>query len=93
MTDVIHFLGGGYFLPFYPHPPPNNTKNQILKKNQKNPVDIIILHMCTKKNDHMMYGSWNMVGNRQMDKQMDRQKKWHIEVGAPPKYCWVVAIC
>ena len=28
-----------------------------------------------------MYSSWNIVCNRQTDKQ----KKWHIEVGAPSK--------
>ena len=28
-----------------------------------------------------MYGSWEMV----RDRQMDGRKKWHIEVGAPPK--------
>ena len=50
--------------------------------------------MCTKNNDHMIYSSWNMVCNRWTDRQMNRwmdgwtdvQKKWHIEVGAPPKY-------
>ena len=28
---------------------------------KKMPGDIIILHMCTKNYDHMMYGSWDMV--------------------------------
>ena len=28
-----------------------------------------------------MYGSWDMV----RDRRTDGQKKWHIEVGAPPK--------
>ena len=37
--------------------------------------------MCTKNYDQMMYGSWDMVhGGR-----TDERKKWHIEVGAPPK--------
>ena len=45
----------------------------------------IILHMCTKNYDQMMYSSWDMLRNRQMDRWMDRQKKWHVEVGAPPK--------
>ena len=44
--------------------------------------DIIILHMGTKNDDEMMYGcSLNMVCNR----RTDGQKKWHTEVGAPPK--------
>ena len=42
----------------------------------------------------MMYGSWDMVCDRQMNRQMDRQKKWH---GAPPKnenwaYLWVNSV-
>ena len=107
------------------------------------PGDIIILHMCTKNYDQMMYGSWDMVRDRcncyfsfwiifcpftpltapkikilkkwkkcpeissfyirvpkimirwctvpeiccvdgQTDRWMDRQKKWHIVVGALP---------
>ena len=41
----------------------------------KNPGDIIILDMCTKNNDQMMYGPWNMVPNygaQQMDRKSDR---------------------
>ena len=56
---------------------------------KKTPGDIIILHMCTENYDEMMYGSWGMVYNG----QTDRWKKWHIEVGAPPKKwtsIWVV---
>ena len=37
------------------------------KKNEKRPGDIIILHMCTKNYDQMMYSSWDMVRNRQKD--------------------------
>ena len=37
--------------------------------------------MSTKNYGKMMYGSWDMVCNR----EMDRRKKWHIEVGAQPK--------
>ena len=58
------------------------------------PGDIIILYMPTKNNDHMTYGSWDMV----RDGQTDRQSNWHIEAGVPPKnkYCknraWIFAI-
>ena len=38
-------------------PPPKNPKNQNSKKIKKTPGDIIILQMCTKNSDHMMYGS------------------------------------
>ena len=33
----------------------------------------------------MMYSSWDMLRDRPTDGQTDRQKKWHIEVDAPPK--------
>ena len=32
---------------------------------KKTPGDIIILHMCIKNHDHMMYSSWDMEYNRQ----------------------------
>ena len=32
-----------------------------------------------------MYGSSDMVCDGQMDGQTNAWKKWHIEVGAPPK--------
>ena len=50
------------FLPFYP---PNNPKNQNFEKLKKTPGDIIILHMCTTNDNHMMYGSWDIQHNRQ----------------------------
>ena len=71
-----------YFLfwaTFCPFTPPNSPKNQNFTKMKNTPGDIIILHMCTKNYDQMMYGPWDMVHNRQMDKW----KKWHIEVSAP----------
>ena len=49
------------------------------------PGDIIILHMCTENYDLMMCSSWDMVHDWHTDRWMDRQKKWHIDVGAPPK--------
>ena len=45
------------------------------------PTDIIILHKCTKNYGQMMYGFWDMV----QDRWTDRQKEWHVEVGALPK--------
>ena len=47
---------------------------------EKRPGDII-LHMCAKNYDQMMYSSSDMVHNRQTDRQTDR----HREVGALPK--------
>ena len=46
-------------------PPLKTQKNKILKKWKKIAGDIIILHMCTKNHNHMMYGSWDMECNRQ----------------------------
>ena len=37
--------------------------------------------MCTKNYDYMIYG-WDKVHDGWMDRQTDRWKKWHIEVGA-----------
>ena len=55
---------------------------------KKLPGDIIILHMCNKNYDQMMYGSWDMdaiVREGQKDWRTDGRKKWHIKVGVPPK--------
>ena len=43
-------------------------KNQNFKKMKKTPEDIIILHMCIKNFDHMMYSSWDMACYRPMEK-------------------------
>ena len=54
VTGVILFLILGYFLPFCP---PNSPKKQNFEKMKKMPGDIIIIHMCTKNYDQVMYGS------------------------------------
>ena len=51
-----------HFLPFYP---PKNPKNQNFEKMKQPPGDIIILHMCTINDNHMMYGSRDMERDRQ----------------------------
>ena len=49
------------FLSFWtiscPFTPPNNPKNQNFGKLKTTCGDIIILHMCTFNENHMMYGS------------------------------------
>ena len=50
MTELFFILG--YFLPFHP---PNSPKSQNKKK--ENTGDVIILPMCTKNYDQMVYGS------------------------------------
>ena len=54
---------------------------------KQKPGDIIILLMCTKYYDQIMYGSGDMVCNRQTDGRTDGQTKNVIEMGAlaPPK--------
>ena len=48
-----------------PFTPITAQKIKIKKKNEKKtPEDIIILHMCTKNYDQMMYSSWDMVRDR-----------------------------
>ena len=57
------FLILGPFLPFDPH---NNPKNQYFEKiKKKTPKDIIILHLCTTNDNHIMYGSWDIKCDRQ----------------------------
>ena len=52
----------GHFLLF---DPPNNLKNQNFEKMKHTPGDIIILHLRTKSNNHMIYDSWDMERKRQ----------------------------
>ena len=40
-------------------------ENQNFEKMKKQPRDFIILHMCTKKHDHMRYASWDTEWDRQ----------------------------
>ena len=37
-------------------PPPVDPENQNFEKMKKMTGDIIVLHMCTKNDDHMIYG-------------------------------------
>ena len=54
----------GHFLPF---DLPNNRENENFEKikKTKNAGDIIILHLCTTNDDHIMYGSWDIKRNKQ----------------------------
>ena len=52
----------GHFLPFHPPGDPENQNFDILKNL---PWDIIILHMGTLNDNHMMHGSWDMECDRQ----------------------------
>ena len=63
------------------------AQNIKIKKNKIKKIngDIIILDMCTKNYDQMMYGSRDMMHDRWTDRRTDGQKKYQIEVGTPPK--------
>ena len=53
-----------HFGPFFDLLPPKNSQNQNFEKQKQKSGDIIILHMCTKNHDHMLYGSLDMMCNR-----------------------------
>ena len=42
---------------FFPFDSPNNVKNQNFEKMKKTCGDIIILHLCTTNDYHMIYAS------------------------------------
>ena len=58
MADVMFIFHFGLFFAVLP---PNSLKNQNFKKWKKYYEDIIILHKCTKTQDHMLYCSWDMI--------------------------------
>ena len=75
--DMVHD-GCNYFsfwAIFCPFTPLTAQKIKIKKKWKKTPGDIIILHTCAKNYNQMMYGSWDMVRNRQTDK-WQVTKRW-----------------
>ena len=56
-----YFSFQAIFCPFIPDSPKKFKKK---KKRKKNPRDIVILRMCTKNYDQMVYSSWDMVCDR-----------------------------
>ena len=71
-----------YFLPFYPPNSPKDQNFKRMKKKKPQCFEISSFYTCVPNYDQIMYGSWDMVCNRQTG---GWQKKWHMEVGAPPK--------
>ena len=70
--------------------PPNSPKNHNFKKVK---IFFIILHMCTKNYDQMIYSSWDPVRDgwleRQMDGWKDRQKdQWMTERQTDEQTYW-----
>ena len=64
ITDIIFYHFRSIFVVSAPENPGNQNFKKIKKKKKKKkkpPRDIIILHKCTKNQDHMLYCSWDMV--------------------------------
>ena len=92
--DMVHDRCNCYFsfwAIFCPFTPLTAQKIKTLKKRKKS-LEISSFYICVPK----IMIRWCMVPeiwcamDGQMDRWMDGQKKWHIEVGAPPKnyyYC------
>ena len=57
VKQTEYFVISDHFLPFYPSP---LMYPKFWKKKKKMYGDIIIFHMCTMNDNHMMYGSWDM---------------------------------
>ena len=57
----------GHLLAFCSHKNQKKKKKSKFwkKKKEKNLGNIIILHMCTKNHNHMIYGSWGTEWDRQ----------------------------
>ena len=62
-TDRIFCHFGPFFAILLP-PPHNNQKNLNLKKMLQASGDAIILHMCIKNYNHLMYASCDMEYDR-----------------------------
>ena len=61
-TGRIFLSFWAIFLPFQP---PDNLENQNFEIEKKTSRYIIILHICTINDNHMVYGSWDMECTRQ----------------------------
>ena len=60
--DIQNFFS--FWAIFCPSTPPNNPTKQNFERMKNESRDVIILHLCTKNHDHMMYASWNMECDR-----------------------------
>ena len=58
-SETEFFCHFGSFFALFP-PSPNNPENQNFEKMRKASGDIIILRLCNKKHDHMMYAYSDM---------------------------------
>ena len=63
-ADRIFGHFGIFFAVFFTPFVPNNPGNQNFEKMKNVLVEIIILHMCTINENHMMIGFWDMERDR-----------------------------
>ena len=71
--DMVHERCNYFlFLAVFPLLPINSPKNQIFKKVKKMPGYIIILHLCTKNYEKMMFGFWDRVHDGRMDRPTEK---------------------
>ena len=62
-SGTIFFVILGHLLPFYPLST-NNPENQNFEKMKKAFGDVIILNLCNKRHNQMMYADSDMACNR-----------------------------
>ena len=75
--DIVHdgckFHFGLFFALLHPKRPKKSKPKKWKKwKNKRIPGDIIILHLCMTNYDRMIYSSWYMVCEEQMDRQTEK---------------------
>ena len=83
----FYFSFWPFFCPFTPRPPSPHYRSKELKFNKmKKRLYISSFCTCVPKIliTCLVPEIW-CATDGQSDEQMNRQKKWHIEVGAPPK--------
>ena len=87
VTDVSVIFHLGLFFALLPHPTPHPPEQPKKSKFEKNDKKTWIYHHFTHVYQKLWLDDvWFLrYGVQWTDGQMDRQKKWHIEVGAPPK--------
>ena len=83
----------GYFLPFYPPKSPNNQNSKKMKKkpSKYHPFTHVYQKLWLDHVQYLRNGAQQTDG--QTDGQMNRQKKWNTELGAPSKTCVMMEIC
>ena len=91
-SETEFFVILGYFLPCYP--PPNNPENQNLEKMKKSSGNVIILNLCNKKHNQMMYAYSDMECHRHnchfrpLFALLPNYWPWKLKIGKNVKKTW-----